>query len=36
MKFSYVAALDPLTREQQKALVAHYAEQNDLYGILFG
>jgi len=27
---SYVAALDRLTREQQEALVAHYAEQNGL------
>jgi len=27
---SYVAALDRLTREQQEALVDHYAEQNGL------
>lgn len=27
---SYVAALDRLTRQQQEALVTHYAEQNGL------
>jgi hypothetical protein len=39
-KVSYVAALDRLTREQQEAVVTHYAEQSGLQAteveVLFG